>query len=243
MNFGKIADSRKVRILLFICLLYSAQDLRAVKGRPPAGWEVLFDGKNIDKWISVNKDGSPSQGWAIEDGTLAVKEHKKGQDIITKETYGDFELVFDFKLTYSANSGIKYLVGEIKNNNTGKMDWNGPEYQIIDDYNHPEVKDHANDKGSTASLYLAYAPENKTLLPVGKWNSGKIIVKGRHIEHWLNGVKVVSCERGSPDFRDRMGATKFKEYDKYGELPEGHIMLTDHDGDIVYFRSIKIRRL
>jgi hypothetical protein len=217
--------------------------LYGLPGTKPGNWEVLFDGTSLDKWRGVRNNGNPSQGWEIKDGACFVKEHDKGQDIITKDTYRDFELAFDFKLTFAANSGIKYLVGEIKNNSTGGMEWNGPEYQIIDDYNNPAVKDHAHEEGATASLYLVYAPENKKLLPIGQWNSGKIIVKGNHIEHWLNGIKVVSCERGSGDFRRRMAATKFNVYDKYGELPEGHIMLTDHDGDQVYYRKIRIRRL
>ena len=232
----------RLKWLLAICLLCSYPGMKAME-RGPGDWEVLFDGQHTDKWMGINGNGGPSGGWVVKDGTLCVKEHAKGQDIITKEVYGNFELVFDFKLTYGANSGIKYLVDEIKNNNTGKTEWNGMEYQIIDDYNHPEVKGHIFEKGSTAALYLCYAPENKELHPAGEWNTGKIIVRGNHIEHWLNGVKVVSCERGTPDFRERMAATKFKVYDKYGELPQGHIMLTDHDGDATYFRKIRIRRL
>ena len=207
------------------------------------GWEVLFDGKNTGKWRSLKTESFPSQRWEIKDGALVVKKHSKAQDIITKDVYNDFELVFDFKLTVGANSGIKYLVEKIKNNNTGTMEWNGPEYQIIDDNNHPAVKGHIDEKASTASLYLVYAPENKQLHPAGEWNNGKIIVKGNRIEHWLNGVKVVNCERSSKDFRDRMANTKFKAYDKYGEVPAGHIMLTDHEGDPCYFRNIRIRRL
>src|SRR5882757_4055846 len=141
----------RCKLLLLICLLYSYPGMKAMEGGP-AGWEVLFDGKNTDKWRSINGGGDPSQGWVIKDGTLYVKEHAKGQDIITKETYGDFELVFDFNLTFGANSGIKYLVDEIKNNSTGKTEWNGMEYQIIDDYNHPEVKNHIFEKGYTEAL-------------------------------------------------------------------------------------------
>jgi len=234
----------RYRLLLVAYLIGSCMGVKAQSGsKRPGGWEILFDGKSTDKWMGINGNGGPSGGWVIKDGSLCVKEHAKGQDIITKEAYSDFELVFDFNFTYGANSGIKYLVDEIKNNSTGKTEWNGMEYQIIDDYNHPEVKDHKHEKGSTASLYLCYAPENKKLHPAGEWNTGKIIVKGRHIEHWLNGVKVVSCERGTTDFRGRMAATKFNVYNQYGELPQGHIMLTDHDGDACYFKNIKVRRL
>ena len=125
------------------------------------GWEVLFDGKNTDKWRSLNTDTFPSNGWAIEGGTLFVKNHKKGEDIITREEYYNFELVFDFKLTYAANSGVKYFVEKIKNNSTGEMVWNGPEYQIIDDYNNPDLKNDKDPKESTAALYLIYSPKNK----------------------------------------------------------------------------------
>ena len=122
------------------------------------------------------------------------------------------------------------------------MVWNGPEYQIIDDYNNPDLKKDRDPKATTASLYLVYAPVNKKLLPAGEWNTGKIMVRGNHVEHWLNGVKVVSYKRGTAGFRRLMGATKFKDYSNYGELPGGHIMLTDHDGDKVYFRNIRIRQ-
>src|SRR5699024_8177871 len=207
-------------------------------------WEILFDGKHTDKWVAVGGSGNsfPDDVWEVDNGMLSIKEDKRGKSIMTKETFDDFELVFDFKLAYAANSGIKYLVNKIKNNKTGKIGWNGPEYQIIDDYNNKYVKNNKHDIGSTASLYLIYAPENKTLYPSGQWNHGRIIVKGRHIEHWLNGVKVVSCERGSKDFRERVSKTKFKDYTHYGEIQGGHIMLTNH-GDKVYYRDIKIKRI
>lgn len=206
------------------------------------GWEILFDGKHTDKWRSPGTDTFPSDGWTVEGGALCVKNHKKGADIITRGEYYNFELVFDFKLTHAANGGVKYFVEKIKNNSSGDMVWNGPEYQIIDEDNNPDFKNDNDPKGSTAALYLVYAPENKKLLPAGQWNSASIIVKGSHVSHWLNGVKVVSYERGTPDFRSRMAATKFKDYDNYGELPGGHIMLTNHDGDQVYFRNIKIKQ-
>lgn len=223
----------------------SLPDAVAVTGnqKKSGRWEILFDGKNTDKWKSVNSDSFPSNAWKIEEGTLSVDNQAKNGDIITREVYTDFDLMFDFKLTYGANSGIKYFVAYIKDNASGTQLYNGPEYQVIDDNNHPYVKDNQHPDASTAALYLIYAPENKKLFPVGEWNSGRIVAKGKHLEHWLNGVKVVTCERGSKDFRDRIAMTKFNSYDHYGEVPAGHIMLTDHDGDKVYFRNIKIKRL
>lgn len=204
-------------------------------------WEVLFDGENTGKWISVKSGEFPSKGWEIKDGALFPNK-EKGGDIITREKYGDFELVLDFKLTEKANGGIKYFVDSVTNEETGKTSMNGLEYQIIDDYNHPEISKNPHGESSTASLYLVYPPVNKTLNPPGQWNHVKIRAKGKHVEHWLNGVKVVSYKKGSKDFRNRMAKTKFHVYKNYGELREGHIILTEH-GDVVYYKNIKVRRL
>jgi hypothetical protein len=205
------------------------------------GWELLFDGKNTDKWRSVNSDNFPANGWTVEHGTLFLSGENAG-DIITKEKFGNFELVLDFKLTHSANSGIKYFVTDMTNKADGKIFKNGPEYQIIDDYNHPEIKDHQHEKSSTASLYLIYAPQNKKLKPEGEWNQVRIIAKGKYVEHWLNGIKVLSYERGTKEFRQLVSETKFKDQKDYGEVTSGHILLTDHH-DKVYFKNIRIRRL
>ena len=208
------------------------------------GWELLFDGQDISKWKSIKTAEFPSDGWIIEDGTMVVSGKKGGDDIITREKYSDFELTFEFMLTDSANSGIKYFVGEMNNKDkAGSTIFNGPEYQIIDDSQHPAVTD--DEKGnliSTGSLYLLYSPENKNLLPAGEWNTGKIVARGKNVEHWLNDAKILSYERGNEDFRNRVAGTKFKNQENYGELESGHIMLTDHS-DKVYFKNIRIRRL
>ena len=207
------------------------------------GWQYLFVGQNTGKWKSVKADSFPSLGWIIEDGALVLSNAQAG-DIITREKYSNFELVFEFNLTDSANSGIKYFVGDMKNKDKeGSMIFNGPEYQIIDDHNHPAITDDKEGSlTSTGALYLLYSPENKTLHPAGEWNTGRIVANGKKVEHWLNGVMLLSYERGSDDFREKISATKFKNQEKYGELEEGHIMLTDHN-DQVYFRNIKVRRL
>ncbi|SHN12836.1 protein of unknown function [Cyclobacterium lianum] len=203
-------------------------------------YEVLFDGKTVEKWRSKQANTFPEKGWKVADGMLYL-ESKGGGDIITREKYGDFELVFEFKLTEGANSGIKYFVDTLYHEKTGKMMVNGPEYQIIDDYNYPGIKEDPNGLSSTAAAYLFYAPKNKQLNPHGEWNSGKIVARGKQVSHWLNGKKVVSYTRGSKDFLKRKEENKFKEDTQYGELEEGHILLTDH-GDKVYFRNIKIRK-
>ncbi|MEX0882777.1 MAG: DUF1080 domain-containing protein [Cyclobacteriaceae bacterium] len=204
-------------------------------------WEVLFDGQSTEKWRSKQSPDFPEKGWKTENGTLFL-DGKGGGDIITKEKYSNFELIFEFNLTESANSGFKYFVDTLYNEKTGKMMVNGPEYQIIDDYNYKGIKDDPNGTSSSGAAYLLYAPKNKILHPHGEWNTGKIIARGNKVEHWLNGIKVVSYKRGSKHYLKRKAATKFKDDAKYGELDSGHILLTDHN-DKVYFRNIKIRRL
>lgn len=215
--------------------LYAPQKLHA-----QTDWEVLFDGTNMDKWRGKTNPTFPSHAWKYADGVLYLDG--KGGDIITKETYGNFELEFEFNLTEKANSGIKYFVGAMVNEENGSTMINGPEYQIIDDYNYPQIKDDPNGLSSSGAAYLIYPPKNKKLNPHGQWNTGRIVAKGKKVEHWLNGVKVVSYKRGSKDYLKRKADTKFKNDKNYGELETGHILLTDH-GDQVYFRNIRVKRL
>ena len=212
-----------------------------VTGQEKSGdWEILFDGENLDHWRSAKSDSFPSQGWVIEDGALVL--NGKGGDIITREKYGDFELTWEFSLTKEANSGIKYFVDSLTHQETGQIAFNGPEFQIIDDTNHEAIKDDPNGLSSTASLYLLYAPQNKTLKSAGEWNEARIVAQDGQVEHWLNGTKVLSYERGSEDYLRRMSKTKFKDYPDYGQTDQGHILITDHQ-DRVFFRNMRIRRL
>jgi hypothetical protein len=222
--------------IVFLLLASAAIDLSAQS----TSYEILFDGNSLEKWQPKNNPSMPVKGWKIQDGMLFMEG--KGGDIITKEKYGDFELIFEFNLTISANSGIKYFVDTLYNEKNGKMMINGPEYQIIDDYNYKGVKDNPNGTSSTGAAYLFYPPKNKKLNPHGQWNKGKIVAKGKKVSHWLNGKKIVSYVRGNKDYLEKKNANKFKNDKNYGELKEGHILITDH-GDKVYFRNIKIKRL
>src|SRR5690606_5776005 len=152
------------------------------------GWELLFDGQNLEKWRSEKDDSFPSEAWIVKEGDLVLE--KKGGNIITKEKYGDFELAWEFKLTPEANSGIKYFVDTINNASPGKTAVNRPEYQIIDDYNHSDIPKDPQGPSSTGALYHRCSPEDKVLSSGREWNEARIVAKGEDVEHWLNGNKL-----------------------------------------------------
>jgi hypothetical protein len=209
------------------------------------GWELLWDGKTTDGWRGAKLDEFPEQGWQIENGELTVlasggAEAAAGGDIVTTELYSDFELQVDFKITKGANSGIKYYVDTDLNKGPGSSI--GLEFQILDDENHPDAKLGNHDGSRTiASLYdLIEADPTKLVNPIGEWNSAYIISKNNHVEHWLNGVKVLEYERKSPEYLRLVSESKYTDWPNFGEAEKGHILLQDH-GNRVSFRNIKIK--
>jgi hypothetical protein len=216
------------------------------------GWRLLWDGKTSDGWRSARAETFPAKGWIIEDGVLTVLENNgqesgAGGDIITRERFSNFELVADFKLTPGANSGIKYFVQPNLDPVTGSGAKAGSgsaigcEYQVLDDERHPDAKLGRNGDRTLGSLYdLIPASTSKKPNPIGDWNTARIIVRGKHVEHWLNGEKVLEYERGSAAFREAVALSKFKNIAGFGEWPDGHILLQEH-GNRVSYRNIKIR--
>jgi hypothetical protein len=200
------------------------------------GWKLLFDGQTTDGWHAYRGKDIPDV-WKVIDGALVVsgKNGKKGGDIVTNDKYENFELAFQWKVTPGANSGVMYRVSESK----GSPYETGPEYQILDNAKHSDGK---NPKTSAASAYALYAPTKDATKPVGEWNKARIVVKGNHVEHWLNGEKVVEYDFGSDDWNKRVAASKFAEMDQFGKEKAGHIDLQWH-GDEVAYRSIKIKVL
>ena len=218
------------------------------KASTPVGeWRLLFDGRTTSGWRSVNEDTFPNEGWTIEDGNLISnpadeKESGSGSDIMTNEEFSDFILDWEWKmLTKGGNSGVKYFV---KENLPGNEKYGpGLEYQILDDENHPwmlEGKMKPGDFHTMASLYEIYPPVSKTVRPLGEWNHSQIIVQGNRVQHWLNNVKVLEYERGSADFKKKVGESKFAKYENFGEASRGHILLQDH-GSRMAFRNLRIK--
>lgn len=200
------------------------------------GWILLFDGKTTAGWQKSNGQPFPEKGWKIENGVLSVDpSNGRGGDIVTSEKFADFELSLEFKLTRGANSGIKYFVFD----HTSL----GCEFQILDDQVHPDAKLGINGNRLQGGLYDLIAPEKgKKDMPVGSWNSARIISKGKHVEHWLNGKKVVEYERGGDLFQQLVAGSKYKKENGFGTIESSPILLQDH-GDSVSFRNIKIRKL
>ena len=211
------------------------------------GWQLLFDGTSSKGWKSAKNEAFPAKGWTIKDGCLNVlssegKEAKNGGDIVTEKQFSTFDLSFNFKLTPGANSGVKYFV-TLGEKTTGSAI--GLEYQVLDDTLHPDAKLGRNGNRTLASLYdLIPANKQKRFLhKIGEWNTGRVIVyPDNHVEHYLNGVKVLSYVRGSDDFRKLVAISKFNVWPNFGEAKQGHILLQDH-GNAVSFKSIKIKSL
>ncbi|HYA48454.1 MAG TPA: DUF1080 domain-containing protein, partial [Burkholderiales bacterium] len=179
-----------------------------------AGWRLLFDGKTMDGWRGAYMKGLPERGWEVKDGTLTVLESGGGEaafggDIVTVDEYSSFDLCLDFRLTEGANSGIKYFVIEAEPRTPGSA--KGLEYQLLDDVHHPDAKLGIQGNRTCASLYDLLPAVNKPPVPVGAWNSARIVVRDKHVQHWLNGVKVLEYERGGPDFLAHKARSKFKD--------------------------------
>ena len=230
------------------------------------GWKLLWDGRTLDGWLAV-KGGCkapPEKGWVIADRTLTMRpvngisddgqwfplppedaRQGGGGDIVTAKKYRDFAFRFDFRLTGKANSGVKYFYDENLNKGTCE------EFQILDDA-HPDSEKGKDGNRRVAALYdVMPAAADDVKRRTGEWNTGMIVAKGSHVEHWLNGKKVLEYERGSKEFRDLVAASKYKTWgvtadgnpQPWGEIPEGRILLQDHSDSTVSFCNLKIREL
>jgi Domain of Unknown Function (DUF1080) len=205
-------------------------------------WIILFDGHSTDKFRGYNMPTFPDKAWTVEDGALTTQTDVPNIDLVTKEAYKNFELDFDWKVSKAGNSGVFFHMKESLTHQSGNG--NSPnwldnfEMQILDDIDF-------NDKApirSAGSLYDLIIPVNKHLKPVGEYNQARLIVKGHHVEHWLNGNKVVEYEMESPEMDELLKKSKFSKNPNYGKSADGLIMF-QHHGQKVWFKNIKIRKL
>ncbi|HXF94951.1 MAG TPA: DUF1080 domain-containing protein [Gemmatimonadales bacterium] len=196
------------------------------------GWRLLFDGKTTAGWRGWRQDTVPP-GWQVVDGALT--RVGPGGDIITRDQFRNFELVLEWKVAPGGNSGIFYRASE----DDSAIYWTAPEMQVLDDAAHADGQDRLTSAGA---LYGLYPAPRGAVKPAGEWNQVRIVVNGNHVEHWLNGVKLVECDLGSPDWEARVKASKFAPHPRFGKNAEGYIGLQDH-GDWVAYRNIKIREL
>jgi hypothetical protein len=248
---SKLFTARAIVVFVFqmICLFgiaHSQSDNKLTDKEKAEGWQLLFDGISMSKWKSVGSDSFPSKGWGVADGVLFVDNEsgrQLGGDIVTKERFSDFDLSIDFKLTEGANSGLKYAVHIFNPPVRGLGSVLGPEYQFLDDDRHPDAKGGRNGNRKLGSLYDILPSATGTALhPVGQWNTARVISKGNHVEHWLNGTKVLEYDKDNNVYHEAFAQSKFKEVTDFGKSPTGYILLQDH-GNRVFFKNIKIRKL
>lgn len=233
---------RYIKILLIATLWLMlppalfAQDNKLTPKEEKEHWKLLFDGKTSNGWTT--SDGKPIlAGWDLSNGAMTLKEDAIGGDIYTTDEYGDFEFTADFNIKPGTNTGIKYLCSKYpKGGNLGM------EFQIMDDV---LGEDNKLPNHLLGSLYDVLPPveANKKVNPPGKWNTIRIIAKGKHVEHWLNGVKILEYTRGSKAYTDGVAASKFSKAEPvFGMIEKGRIMLQDHHGPVA-FKNIKIKTL
>jgi hypothetical protein len=222
-------------LLAFTVAFAPAADNTLTPEEKAAGWKLLFNGKNLDGWRGYNLPGLPDAGWKVEDGLLKTIPKVKGRELITREQFDDFELSWDWRVEPGGNNGIKYFVTEARPKAPG------PEYQMIDDEKHPDGQ--RGGTHQTAAFYDVLAPAaDKPVKPGGEWNTSRIVTRGNHVEHWLNGRKVLEFELGSDAVKAGLAKSKFKSFPDFGTKSKGHIMLTYHQ-DECWFRNLKLREL
>jgi hypothetical protein len=209
----------------------------AGKADVAGSWMPLFDGKSLAGWRGYKKENASETRWKVENGALTLpandgKDTRGARDIITTATYDNFDLRWEWKAAPGANSGVKYFVLEDQTSAIGH------EYQIIDDERHADAK--IGPHRQTAAFYDVLPAKDRPIKPAGEWNVSEVRAHGTHIEHWLNGKKVLEYELDSPALREAIAKSKFKDIARFGKPQKGHILIQDH-GDQVWYRKVEIR--
>jgi hypothetical protein len=203
------------------------------------GWRLLFDGTSLTGWRGYKMDGVPA-GWSVSDGSIYFSPPPEGAegeraDLITEAEFSDFELALEWAISPGGNSGLFFRVSEDQD----RAYYTGPEFQILDDAGH---RDGQKAETSAGSNYALQAPADYPKRAIGEFNDVRLIVRGSQVEHWLNGVQVVTYELWSDDWKDQVASSKFAQWPAYGMNQSGHIVLQDH-GNEVWFRNIRVREL
>ncbi|MCC7055045.1 MAG: DUF1080 domain-containing protein [Gemmatimonadaceae bacterium] len=197
-----------------------------------ASFTPLLD-STVSQWREY-KTPSGQKGWTFKDGVLSKTGN--ASDLQSMQQYANFVLEWEWMLEPGGNAGVFYRVTEEYN----KPYWSGPEYQLLDDAKHPDGKDSTR---TAASAYAIYAPSAKVSKPGGEWNTSRLVVTGTHVEHWLNGTKVVDYELKGADWSAKVKASKFNEYPNYGLASRGYISIQgDHEGQLS-IRGMRIQEL
>jgi hypothetical protein len=231
-RLSKTAALTGVAVLLAAGCVVSAIAMSRAAA-PSAAWRDLFDCKSTDAWRGWISGVLPA-GWHVVDGALT--KDGKVEDLLTREQFGNFELELEWKIGKTGNSGIFYRGTRASEH----IYWSAPEYQLLDDVNAPDGRSPLT---ATAAAYGLYAAPAGVVKPYGQWNTTRILVNGMHVEHWLNGRKVVAYELGSPDWKAKVAASKFSAYPDYGLAKRGYIGIQgDHAGTLA-LRRIRIREL
>lgn len=227
-------------ISAFASLVRAQEPNELTADEQQAGWRLLFDGKTTSGWRGYKATTMPAS-WRVENGSLLSRRNQgeSSGDIITLDQFDDFELVWEWKMTAGNNSGVIYRATEEK----ASVWETGPEYQILDNQGHV---DGLNPLSSAGACYSAFPPAKDVTRPVGQWNQSRIVARGKHVEHWMNGEKMLEYEVGSRRWHAHVKTSKFfpSAYGQsdWGKIPKGHIGLQDYGGAIE-FRSIKLRPL
>ncbi|QMU31276.1 3-keto-disaccharide hydrolase [Adhaeribacter radiodurans] len=243
---------KKVKLLALFALAVSASYAGTLKVRQTtgksdntltaaekkAGYTLLFDGKTINQFRGFRKENVPAS-WGVEDGAITLVGKGAG-DLITKNQYENYELLLDWKISEGGNSGIIYNVSEDPQYEATYH--TGPEMQVLDNDKHPDAKQGKNGNRQAGANYDMIPLSAPAVKPVGQWNHVKLVVNKGHVEHWLNGKKVVEYQLGSPEWQALVKESKFASMPGYGKIKKGHIALQDH-GDKVWYKNIKIRQL